>query len=257
MKIDFLKRFPNYISVCYLTGMITEPKPILRRKLSDEIQDRLLDLIKNGNMQPGQTLPSERELMTRYEVGRPAIREAMQNLQRMGLISIKHGGRPKVAKPSMDLMIEQMSESMRHMLVHSASTMGYLKEARVTFESEMARIAAAKRTEPGLARIRRVMSRQAENKDNPARFMELDGEFHLAIAAVGGNPIFESLSFALFNWLAEFHTDQVRQPGLEQVTLAEHEAIFSAIRDGDTVAAGEAMRDHLNRANELYNAENR
>ena len=241
----------------YYAGMTTDPKPIQRRKLSDEIQDRLLDLIKNGNMEPGQTLPSERELMARYEVGRPAIREAMQNLQRMGLVSIKHGGRPRVAEPSMDLMIEQMGESMRHVLTHSTSTMDHLKEARVTFEAEMARIAAAKKTEDGLARIRRVLAKQVENIDNPARFLALDGEFHQAVAALSGNPILESLSFALFRWLAEFHTDQVRKPGLEQVTLSEHRLILSAIEEGNVCAAGDAMRDHLNRANDLYNNNNR
>ncbi len=207
-------------------------------------------------MQPGQTLPSERELMTRYQVGRPAIREAMQNLQRMGLISIKHGGRPRIAKPSLDLLIEQMGESMRHVLTHSTSTMGHLKEARVTFEAQMARIAATRRTNAGLARIRRVLAWQAENTGNPARFLALDGEFHQAIAAVSGNPIFESLSFSLFRWLAEFHTDQVRKPGLEQVTLSEHGLIVSAIEQGDAGAAGVAMQDHLNRANALYDHSN-
>jgi DNA-binding FadR family transcriptional regulator len=191
--------------------------------------------------------------MKRYEVGRPAIREAMQNLQRMGLISIKHGGRPRVAEPSLELMIEQMSVSMRHVLTHSTSTMDHMKEARVTFESEMARIAAVKHNDASLTRIRRVLARQAGNKDSSSRFLALDGEFHQAIAAASENPIFESLSFALFNWLAEFHTNQVRKPGLEPVTLSEHGLILSAIERGDSQAAGDAMRDHLNRASKLYN----
>jgi len=231
---------------------MTDPKPIQRRKLSDEIQDRLLDLIKNGDMKPGEVLPSERELMVRYEVGRPAIREAMQNLQRMGLISIKHGGRPRVAEPSLDMLVGQMSEAMRHILKHSTSTMAHLKEARVTFEVQMARIAAEKRTDSSLTQMRRRLAQQDEFKDNPARFMALDGEFHQAIAATSDNPIFESLSFALFGWLAEFHSEQVRKPGLENLTLSEHAEILRAIETGEPDAAGNAMRDHLNRANALY-----
>ena len=208
--------------------MENSEKPILRRKLSDEIQDRLLDLIKAEDIQPGDILPSERELMRRYDVGRPAIREAMQNLQRMGLISIKHGGKPRVAEPSVERMIAQMSVSMHHMLTHSNSTMDHLKEARVTFETEMARIAARKRTGKHLEQLRAVLDKQQSHRSDPADFIELDGEFHRAIAAASGNPIFESLSYAMFNWLAKFHSDQVRMPGLEKLTLAEHEEILSA-----------------------------
>lgn len=236
--------------------MNTDPLPIKKRKLSDEIQERLLNLIKSEGMGPGATLPSERELMVLYGVGRPAIREAMQNLQRMGLVSIRHGGRPCVAEPSMDLMIEQLGESMRHVLTHSDSTMVHLKEARVSFETEMARIAARNRTGADLALLREILEKQARSQDNPRNFIEQDGKFHRVIAAASGNPIFESLSFAMFNWLVEFHADMVRSPGLERVTLAEHEAIVDAIEQGNEQVAGKAMRDHLNRADDLYHHRN-
>ena len=54
---------------------------IARRKLSHEVLDRLVAAIESGEYSPGSQLPSERELMTRWGVGRPAIREAMQALQ--------------------------------------------------------------------------------------------------------------------------------------------------------------------------------
>ena len=50
--------------------------PIQRRKLADEVRDRLLDLIRADRLAPGDALPSERTLMQRFEVGRPAVREA-------------------------------------------------------------------------------------------------------------------------------------------------------------------------------------
>lgn len=59
-------------------GAIAYPAGIKRRKLSDEVQDRLLAIIPGGDLEPGDFLPSERELMTDFEVGRRAIREAMQ-----------------------------------------------------------------------------------------------------------------------------------------------------------------------------------
>ena len=57
---------------------------------------------------------------------------------------------------------------------------------------------------------------------------------------------------ALFSWLAHFHVNLVRKPGLENLTIKEHRDILAAITDGDVNRAGKAMADHLNRANALY-----
>ena len=82
--------------------------------------------------------------------------------------------------------------------------------------------------------------------------MKCDGAFHRAIAGIGGNPIYELLSGSLFEWLSQFHVDMVRSPGLELLTLGEHEAIVDAIIAGKADAAKEAMIQHLTRANLRY-----
>ncbi len=234
-----------------------ENEPIRRRKLADDVQDRLLELIRGGTVAPGDTLPSERELMQLYGVGRPAIREAMQNMERMGLISIKHGERPRVAEPSLARTVEQMSETMRHLLVHSPADLDHLKEARATFEVQMARIASQKWAGDDLGAIAAIIDRQeAASADSP-RFLEFDGAFHHAIASLSGNPIFASLSQALFGWLSQFHVDLVRRPGMEKLTIREHRGILQAIADRDPDAAGKAMADHLYRANTLYHQAHR
>ena len=68
--------------------MVTQSEPIVRRKLSDEVFARLKRMIESGELQPGDEMPSERTLMERFQVGRPAIREAMQALANMGLVEI-------------------------------------------------------------------------------------------------------------------------------------------------------------------------
>ena len=65
--------------------------------------------------------------MQSYAVGRPSIREAMQNLKRMGLIEINHGERPRVAAPSFERMVADMSETMRHVLMNSPATLDHLE----------------------------------------------------------------------------------------------------------------------------------
>lgn len=235
---------------------VRQTEPIARRKLSHQIEERLLAQIQDGDVMPGDLLPSERELMALYEVGRPAIREAMQNLQRMGLIEIRHGERPRVAQPSLERAIAQMGETMRHVLAHSESSLEHLKQARVTFEMEMTRIAARNRTPEQVQRVRDLVEAQKKTKRSSPNFLILDGRFHLEIAQISGNPIFVALSEALFSWLANFHAHLVRSPGHEDLTLAEHDAILAAIEAGDEERAAREMSDHLNRANALYSARN-
>ena len=228
----------------------------MRQKLSDKVRSELLGLIDAGTLAPGEPLPSERALMERFKVGRPAIREAMQSLETIGLIEIRHGGRARVAEPSVGRMVDQVSATMKHLLANSPASLENLKEARATFEREMARIAARKAGAADLDRLREILADQAEASADPPRFRSLDGRFHREIAAIAGNPIFTALIDALFRWLADFHADLVSVPGLEQLTLAEHDQILEAIGRGDPEAAATAMADHLLRANDLYRQSN-
>jgi DNA-binding FadR family transcriptional regulator len=237
--------------------MIQEPSPIRRRKLSHDVEERLLGIIERGDLKPGDTLPSERQLMEAYGVGRPAIREALQNLQRMGLIEIRHGERPRLAAPSMDGIFGSLGKTVHHMLSHSEQNLKHLKEARATFEMEMARIAARQRTAPDIAMMEAILRKQSEAVSDHQQFLAHDGEFHVAIARMSGNPIFVSLCQALFDWLAHFHIDLVSRPGLENLTLSEHRDILAAIETGDPEAAARAMSDHLYRANRLYHQKHR
>lgn len=95
---------------------------VRRQKISGEVRRQLLDLIESGTVGPGEPLPSERELMERIGVGRPAIREAMQSLETIGLIEIRHGGRARVAEPSVGRMVDQVGQSMKHILFHSPAS---------------------------------------------------------------------------------------------------------------------------------------
>jgi DNA-binding FadR family transcriptional regulator len=224
----------------------------VRRKLSTDIRQRLLDLIARDRLSPGDPLPSERELMQSLAVGRPAVREAMQALQAAGLIEIRHGERARIAEPSVGRMFDQVGEAMRHLLLHSPASLENLKDARLTFETEMARLAAVRHSAADLERLEAwVSAQQAAQADLPA-FRALDGAFHREIAAISGNPIWAALSDAVFRWLRDFHVQLVEAPGREALTLAEHRDIVAALRTRRPERAAAAMAQHLNRANALY-----
>jgi DNA-binding FadR family transcriptional regulator len=227
-----------------------EAKP--GRKLSEDIRERLLRRIRRGEFAPGDPLPSERDLKQSYEVGRPAIREAMQDLQRMGLLEIRHGRRARVAAPSLGRVVDEIGETMRHVLASSQANLEHFKEARFIFEMEMVRLAARKRSTSDIARLRALLEAQREASSDLERFVARDGEFHREIAAIGGNPIFPVLMEAMFKWLAATYRGAVSVPGLEKVTLHEHGQILDGIASGNPETAARYMADHLNRANELY-----
>jgi DNA-binding FadR family transcriptional regulator len=227
-----------------------------REKLSEGVRRRLLDLIGSGTLGPGEPLPSERELMERLGVGRPAIREAMQSLETIGLIEIRHGGRARVAEPSVGRMVEQVGETMKHLLANSPASLENLKEARATIEREMARIAARRRSEGDVLRLTELLAEQEAAIEDLPKFRALDGRFHREIAGISGNPIFTALIDGVFRWLSDFHGELVSVPGLENLTIAEHREILAAIGRGDAEAAGAAMGDHLMRANDLYRRSN-
>lgn len=227
---------------------------IIRRKLSDEVLERLLRLISDGNLKTGDAMPSERELMDRFGVGRPAIREAMQSLANMGLVSISHGERARVQELTAQSIIRQVDQSAHIMLQRSSGSLDHLKQARMFFERGMVREAAQKATAEDVADLRAIIAEQRALLGNAEGFMAADMRFHTRIAGISGNPIFVSVSEAMLGWLKAYHTELLLWSGKENFTLAEHADIVAAIAHADADAAEAAMVKHLERSAGLYTA---
>jgi DNA-binding FadR family transcriptional regulator len=227
-------------------------EPISRRKLYQEVLERIQLRISNGELGPGQQLPSERELMDQYGVGRPAVREALQELARSGIVEIHHGERARVVVPTAALLINQIAGGARHLLQTQPDTLEHLKNARVFFEAGMARMAAQHATAEQVEGLQARLEEQRASMVNLDLFIVRDMAFHREIATISGNPIFPALIEAMFNWASAYYRTIVRAPGAEQLTLDEHQRIIDAIAARDPDAAAKSMQDHLLRANDLY-----
>lgn len=208
---------------------------IPRRKLYHEVLARLEQRIRSGELAPGDQLPSERDLMAFYGVGRPAVREALQALARGGIVEITHGERARVVVPTAQLLVAQIAGGAQHLLRLQPAMLAHMQEARVFLEAGMARLAAHRAA-----------------LDNMDQFLQRDMAFHREIASISGNPIFPTLIEALFDWASAYDQSSVRAPGVEDLTLAEHARIVHAIAAHDSLGAEQAMREHLLRANALY-----
>ena len=225
---------------------------IQRRKLFHEVLERLMERIRSGTIPPGAQLPSERELMEEYGVGRPAVREALQALQRSGIVEIVHGERARVVVPTAERLVAQVAAGAMHLLQSQPGSLEHLKEARLFLETGTARLAAARATEEQVARLRLAIAQHRASMVNLTEFIERDMAFHREIAAISGNPIFPAIVEAVFRWASEYYRQLVRAPGAEELTLAEHERIVDAIAAHDCDGAAAAMHAHVSRANTLY-----
>lgn len=231
---------------------MTDVQPIQKRKLYQEVLDRLMLRIQTGEIAPGAQLPPERELMEQYGVGRPAIREALQALERSGIVEISHGERARVVVPSAHNLIQQIASGARHLLQMQPETLEYLKQARIFLEEGTARMAAERATADDVADLRARIRAHRDSLPRLDEFLAHDMGFHRAIARISGNPIFPAIVEAIFQWASDYYQPLVRAPGAEQLTLEEHTRLVDAIEAHDPEAAAAAVRAHLARSNELY-----
>lgn len=231
---------------------MTDSGPIQKRKLYQDVVARLMARIESGELKPGDQLPPERELMDVYGVGRPAVREALQALERSGIVEISHGERARVVVPTADDLIRQIGRGARHLLHSQPGTLEHMKQARVFLEAGTARMAAALATSEDVVLLRRRIAEHEASLAALDQFLDRDMAFHREIARISGNPIFPAIVEAIFRWGSDYYQPMVRAPGAEQLTLAEHRRIVDAIEAGDGDAAEQAMRAHLLRSNALY-----
>ena len=165
-----------------------DTEPIVRRKLSDEVFVRLKRLITGGELKPGDEMPSERELMERFGVGRPAIREAMQALANMGLVAISHGERAKVLQLTAQSILRQVDGAAKIMLSSSKDSLEHLKSARIFFERGMVREAAENATDADIDALQSILAKQHGLLGDADGFIDADMEFHTSIARSRGIP---------------------------------------------------------------------
>ena len=232
--------------------MATPSEPIIRRKLSTQVFERLKTMVTDGTLKPGDAMPSERELMERFGVGRPAIREAMQTLGNIGLIAISHGERARVLPLTPHSVIAQVDLAAEIMLSTSPAALDHLKEARIFFERGIVRQAAERASQQDVASLRALLDEQEAALGTAEIFIAADMRFHTRIAAICGNPIFEAVSGAMLGWLKTYHTEMLIWTGKENVTLVEHHEILDAIARNDAGEAEAALIRHLERSRALY-----
>ncbi len=217
---------------------------VRRRKIHEDVAAQLEEAITTGRFAPGDQLPSERDLMEAFGVGRPAVREALLLLARMGLVQLSTGERARVTRPTVDGLVDQLSGAARHFLASPGGEEAF-QDARRVFEAAIARNAAETATKADIERMRAALRANRDALSDMAAFERTDVAFHASLAETGGNPIFPAMYTALVGWLARQRQISLRAPGAAAAALHSHEEIFDAVEKRDPERAWRAMNRHL------------
>ena len=220
------------------------------RKKFEEIAEHIELAIFSGRFAVGDKIPSERELMVQFGVGRSTVREALFSLQRKGLLTARAGAAAIVSRPDTNTMIDDLSGAARHML-SQPDGMRQLQHARMLFEIGLARSAAKNADDDDVKLLKEALDANGAAEDQPT-FVQTDLTFHYTLAMISHNPIFTSLHHALMEWLADQRSTSARAGATRTEIFSQHRAIYEAVAAHDPVAAENAMETHLTTVAHYY-----
>jgi GntR family transcriptional repressor for pyruvate dehydrogenase complex len=217
-------------------------EPIARQKTYEIVAERLLGLISSRHLGPGDALPSERELVELYEVGRSSIREALRMLESKGVIKSRGNGSFAVAE-----FRNALNHSLDFLLSVDEADYGELFEVRRILEGEAAALAASRRNEEDLARMEAGIAGMEQGLDSEEGFITADLRFHLTIAEASGNRLIAHLMDAIRTLLQRSLSSAYHIPGSPEGAIVLHRLILEAITARRPEEARQRMQEHVSR----------
>lgn len=211
------------------------------KRLFWQIVDKIELLIQSGKYLPGMRLPPERELAQNYSVSRPTIREAIIALEVRGKVEVKTGSGVYV--------LENAKKSNSELSINAFE----LTQARALIEGEIAALAATSITDTQLSDLKSTLDMMKDNIE----VEEADKKFHHIIAKATKNSAMVISVRNLWNLRAstlDIINDYKNVCAEDnKKTLAEHTAIYNALKTRDSAAARSSMHQHFNRLiNKLF-----
>jgi DNA-binding FadR family transcriptional regulator len=226
-----------------------ELEPVRPLALKERVIRQLTRLIEDGALQPGDQLPSERELSEELQVSRGTVREAVQFLQALGMLEIRHGSGTfvRLAKDARGLREEWREWTIRH-----AERIHDLLEIRKALEPFAAELAARRAGQESVAAMQEALEAMAPAVDSPdvTALIQADLAFHHALCAAAGNAALSEFADALGEQLVQERGAIWNIAGRPARSLSEHREICEAVLARDPQRARQAVLDHLNSVEE-------
>jgi GntR family transcriptional repressor for pyruvate dehydrogenase complex len=217
-------------------------EPVSRQKTYEIVAERLLALISSRRLGPGDALPSERELVQLYRVGRSSVREALRMLESKGVIKSGGNGSFTVAEFG-----NALNNSLDFLLSVDAANSAELYSGRPTRAGAAAALAASRRDEDDLGRIGAEIEAMEAGLDSEDGFITADLRFHLTIAEASGNRLIAHLMEAIRTLLQRSLSSAYHIPGSPEGAVVLHGLILDAISTGHPEEARQRMQEHVSR----------
>ncbi|MCO4321484.1 pyruvate dehydrogenase complex transcriptional repressor PdhR [Aliidiomarina quisquiliarum] len=224
---------------------MNELSRIQHTKLSDIIVGQIEALIIDGSWAAGERIPSERELAKRFEVSRPSLREAIQKLEALGLVTRRQGGGTFVASA----LDKQVVDPLFDLLARHPESQFDLLEFRHALESVSAYFAALRGTDTDMARIAESFAAASKKGLTTAQHAHALVAFYVAVAEASHNLVLLHLVRGMNDLLRDNirkNLDQLKDRSDVQAQMQVHrEALVKAIMERQPEQAREACHDHL------------
>lgn len=231
-------------------GVQTKIKPVNKTSISEEIAQQIMDLISNGDLKPGQRLPSERELCKYFGAGRSSLREALRCLSIMGVLDARVGEGTSIALDGGKFL----GKVVEWRLITEKHDIENLLEVRMALESVAAHKAAELGRMEDIEALEKLIERMKGALGDSKKFATLDLQFHMAIAMASDNSLLSDLISMIRGQLVRGLSTVLALPDAMALSITEHEAVVHAIKAGDQDQARDAMRSHLFAALMRYRA---
>jgi len=223
-------------------------EPVVKTNISQVVAERLIQHIGKGNFKPGDKLPSEKELMQMFGVGRSSMREALQALAIMDVIDIRPGQGTFVKDYHQNLIVPP---NILTPLVDKDVTLDLL-EAREIMEPPMAELAVNRATAEDLEKMEALLLQCEENLKNDEPVYELSAAFHLLVANSSHNKVFIKFLESIIGLLAARGARIEEYNHFNEWEVKSHREIFEAIKARDAARAREIMNQHLDNSARAY-----
>jgi GntR family transcriptional repressor for pyruvate dehydrogenase complex len=221
-------------------------RPVSVGRISEIIVEQIRELMRQGQLKPGDRLPPERDLCERFGVSRVTVREALRMLESSGLVQIRVGARGGafVTAPSSD----RVGEGLTDMLTLSAISAADVTEIRLILEMGIVPLVCERATEQDIADLEEICERSEAALRSEEYSMEYSLEFHTRVARATHNPAVVMLVES-FRGPIHMSLEQAREvaPEMGGLGTREHERFIEAVRRRDPDAATQIMREHLER----------
>ncbi len=228
-------------------SITTKSAGVNRPNLSNVLTSGVIDLIRERELQPGERLPTARELARLFDVATPTMREALRKLQATGVVDIRHGSGIYVRNAEHRLVVAnpEYGDLESHTILQ-------IIEARVLVEPYLAELAARTIDSSTLETIDTLLD-QAAAEVQLRNYLETNVQFHTIIARASGNLVLAQIIESLIE-LYSVELDLV-DPNLALVDgraadNAVHREIYAELAAGNGGAARSAMERHLQSARE-------